>query len=78
VRPGLDVTVVDLAAGGVLVEGATRLMPGSRVVMQFGAVGRGLVVSGRVLRCEVVSVDRDRGIRYRGAVRFDGPVEVLG
>jgi hypothetical protein len=74
VRPGRDVSLVDLGDDGALVEGTTRLMPGTRVVLQLNAGERSLAVAGLVVRCEVASLDRDRGIRYRGALRFEMPL----
>ena len=74
VRPGRDVALVDLGDDGALVEGATRLLPGSRVVLQLNAGERSLAVTSLVVRCEVASLDRDRGIRYRGALRFEVPL----
>ncbi len=75
VRPGRDVDVVDLGAGGALLEGPTRLMPGSHIVLLLRNEGRSVAVGGRVTRCEVVALDGDSGIRYRGAVSFDTPGE---
>jgi hypothetical protein len=77
VRPGLDVDVINLCEGGALVEGPARLLPGHRVVIQFGAPGQIVVMAGSVVRCEVVVLERDGGIRYRGAVRFDCPLRVV-
>ncbi len=74
VRPGRDVALVNVAEGGALVEGATRLLPGSRVVLQLKAGEHALAVAGLVVWCEVASLDRDRGVRYRGALRFDVPL----
>jgi hypothetical protein len=74
VRPGRDVALLDLGDDGALVEGTTRLMPGSRIVLQLHTSERSVAVAGLVVRCEVASLDRERGIRYRGAVRFDVPL----
>ena len=78
VRPGRDVEVVDLGAGGALLEGSTRLMPGTQVVLILRGEGRSLAVRCRVVRCEVVALDPDKGIRYRGAVCFDAPYPLWG
>ena len=69
-RPGRTAEVVDLSAGGALIETDCRLLPGVRVELQLGDPKRPLAVVGRVLRCEVALVRRDR-IRYRGALAFD-------
>jgi len=75
VRPGQDVEVVDLGAGGALLEGTTRLMPGMHVVLLLRSDERSVAVDCRVTRCEVVALDGDSTIRYRGAVRFNTPCE---
>jgi len=76
VRPGHEVDVVDLGTGGALLEGTTRLMPGTHVVLMLRDEGRSLVVRGRVVRCEVVALGGGSGVRYRGAVHFDTPCEL--
>lgn len=76
VRPGRDVEVVDLGAGGALLEGTARLMPGTHVVLLLRSDERSVAVDCRVTRCEVVALDGDSTIRYRGAVRFDTPYEL--
>jgi hypothetical protein len=70
VRPGREVTVLDLSSGGALIEADHRLLPGSLVELQLaGADGR-LAVRGRVLRCSVSSLHPSR-ITYRAAVAFE-------
>jgi hypothetical protein len=71
IRPGRDVAIVDVGAGGALIEAPTRLLPGTDVVLQFCSPTGGKAIRGRVLRCEVSSLDSARGILYRGALRFD-------
>ena len=70
VRPGRTAHVVDLSAGGALIETDWRLMPGMRVEMQLGEPSPSLRVAGRVLRCHVALLDRER-IRYRCALMFE-------
>jgi hypothetical protein len=69
-RPGRTADVLDLSSGGALVETDWRMLPGTRVEMQFGESTTGYRVAGRILRCHVAHLDRER-IRYRGALRFD-------
>jgi hypothetical protein len=52
-------------------------MPGARVVLQLRAQERMVAVSGQVVRCEVAVLDRQQGIRYLSALRFDGLVPPL-
>jgi hypothetical protein len=77
VRPGHEVRVIDLSSGGVLVEAATRLLPGARVVLQFIGPGVALRASARVVRCFVVALDPEHGVRYRAALAFDRELDVF-
>jgi hypothetical protein len=70
-RPGHHVSLVDLSAGGALIQGLRPLRPGSRVHLQLATAARTLAVIGHVLRCSVWSVDPHAGVTYRGAVKFD-------
>lgn len=70
VRPGHVVTLIDVSAGGVLVETTHRLLPGTNVELQVETHTRRANLRGRVLRCAVVRV-RPASIWYRGAIMFD-------
>jgi len=70
VRPGRTAHVVDLSAGGALIETDWRLLPGMRVEMQLGEPAPLFRVAGRVLRCHVALLGRER-IRYRCALMFE-------
>lgn len=70
VRPGLDVTLVDLSAGGALVETVHRLLPGSAIELKLDSGEKRAAVRGRVLRC-VVSRLCAEAVWYRGAIGFD-------
>jgi PilZ domain len=68
--PGRSARIVDVSPGGALIETEWRLLPGMRVELQLGepmAIHR---VKGRILRCHVTLLERDR-VRYRGALAFD-------
>jgi hypothetical protein len=71
IRPGRHVRIVEASAGGASLDTERQLRPGSRVhlliVLGSGAVG----VAGHVLRCAVAAIHVDRGVTYRGAIRFD-------
>lgn len=69
-RPGRTAHVVDLSAGGALIETDWRLLPGTRVELQLGDPSAIYKVTGRILRCHVSLLDRER-IRYRGALAFE-------
>ena len=68
-RTGRELAVIDASPLGVLVEGATRLLPGTHVeVHVIGAQGR-ILVRARVVRCAVWSLTADC-VQYRGALAF--------
>ena len=70
VRPGMDVALVDVSAGGALVETIHRLLPGSAIELQLDSGERRAAVRGRVLRCAVAGL-RSGAVWYRGAIGFD-------
>jgi hypothetical protein len=72
-RPGRTAYILDLSSGGALIETDWRLLPGTRVEMQVGDPVPLFRVAGRILRCHVALVDRER-IRYRGAMKFEKPL----
>jgi hypothetical protein len=72
-RPGRTAWVIDLSAGGALLETDWRLLPGTRVDLQLGDPAPVFKVTGRILRCHVALLDRER-IRYRGALVFEAPL----
>ena len=75
-RPGFDAALVNLSAGGALVETPTRLRPGARTVLRLiGAMGS-WTVSGWVSRAWVVAIDPEHGVVYRGALVFDEALDL--
>jgi hypothetical protein len=70
VRPGREATLLDVSAGGALVETTYRLLPGSPVELHVATGERRAFVRGGVLRSAVVGV-RAAGMRYRSAIRFE-------
>jgi hypothetical protein len=70
-RPGRDVTLIDLSNGGAQLEAPVPLRPGARVFLQLLGKGSAHRVSGRITRWRVHALDGERGVRYRGAVAFD-------
>jgi hypothetical protein len=70
VRPGIDVRLLDVSAGGALIETTSRLLPGRRLVLQLSFASCAVAIPGSVLRCTVFHASVDR-IAYRGAVGFD-------
>jgi hypothetical protein len=70
VRPGHDATLVDVSAGGALIDTNLRLLPGAAVELQVDTGTTRASVRGRVLRSAVVRVHAS-AVCYRGAIGFD-------
>ena len=70
VKPGKRVTVVNVSAGGALVESGHRLLPGTEVELHMETAHQHATVRGRVVRCHVERVS-PTAISYYGAIRFD-------
>jgi hypothetical protein len=73
-RPGCAVRVVDLSAGGALVQAGQPLRPGARVHFQLETTTRVFALVARVLRCAVWMLDAE-GATYRGALKFEDRCE---
>lgn len=74
-RPGCVVHLVEVCAGGALIEVWRPLRPGGRVHVQVTTPERAFGVTAHVIRCMVWSLDPLEGARYRGALRFDQRIE---
>jgi hypothetical protein len=66
-RPGQEVHVVNVGAGGALIESASRMNPGTRTELQLSGAAR-QSISGRIERCTVTGLDP---VRYQGAIVFE-------
>lgn len=71
VRPGCTVTIIDLSAGGALVQAGRPLRPGARVHVHFHRGSRRLTLAAHVQRCVVWALDADHGVMYRAALQFE-------
>jgi hypothetical protein len=76
VRPGRDVMLIDVSAGGALIETAHRLMPGSFIELLLATRHRQTSIKGCVLRCMVARLGAG-AVWYRGAIGFEGPLAWL-
>lgn len=74
-RTGRDVAVVNLAAGGALVEADSRLLPGTHIDVHVASPAGRAIVRSRVVRAYVWRVSSDR-IVYRGGLAFERPIDV--
>lgn len=71
IRPGCDVSLVNLSAGGALVHGGRPLRPGSRVHLQVTTPARTFGLAAHVVRCTVWALNPVDGVTYQGAIRFE-------
>jgi hypothetical protein len=74
-RAGRELVVINVSTTGVLVEGTTRLLPGTHVEVHVTAAQGRVLVRARVVRCAVWTVTADV-ITYRGALAFTAPVDL--
>ena len=77
-QPGLEAVLVDLSPDGALVETANRLRPGMKTVLVLKTRDGEVRAPAGVLRAWVSRILPDRGILYRGALRFDRPIDLPG
>ena len=73
-RTGRELTVIDLSPLGVLVEGSTRLLPGTHLDVHVTSAQGRIPVRARVVRCHVWSLTAEV-VQYRGAFAFGALVE---
>ena len=74
-RAGRELSVINVSIAGALVEGATRLLPGTHVDVHVTSAQGRVLVRARVVRCVVWTVTADV-ITYRGALAFNAPVDL--
>ena len=74
-RAGRELSVINVSPWGTLVEGATRLLPGTNVEVHVTAAQGRVLVRARVTRCAVWIVAADLVV-YRGALVFSAPVDL--
>jgi hypothetical protein len=69
-------TLIDVSAGGALIETRARLTPGAHVLLEFLAPGtdQSTLVPSRVMRSQVAALEGH--VRYRGACSFKQLLEI--
>ena len=68
--PGDDVDLVNISKSGVLVEGRTRFVPGTRVTVIFEGGFTPANAKGKVVRCQVSSISGG-ALRYQSGIQFE-------
>jgi hypothetical protein len=71
---GSDVRVLDISAGGILVETDGQLRPDANIVFELSGPTNSILMPSKVLRCRVASFDDV--MRYQGACSFKRPLEI--
>jgi PilZ domain-containing protein len=74
IRSGPDVELVDVSAGGILLETNARLQPESEALLELFGSARQVVVPFRVLRCQIAAIDGSP--KYLGACVFKEPLDL--
>ena len=72
-RTGRELAVVDIGDGGALVEGTTRLLPGTHVEVHVVTREGRTLVRSRVMHASVFAVAADI-LEYRAGLAFDAHV----
>jgi len=70
IRPGHSATLLDISAGGALIETTGRLLPNTFAEVCMEIDSRRASLRCRVLRCAVALVT-PAAVRYRAAIQFD-------
>jgi PilZ domain len=68
--PGDVVQLVNISRSGILVEGRTRFVPGTRITVLFDGGFSPAQMKAKVVRCQVSSIDRG-ALRYQSGIQFD-------
>jgi hypothetical protein len=74
VRAGHELRVLDLSSSGALVEGPTRLLPNTHIVIHLLTRSGRVLVRSRIVRAYVSEV-RAESLIYRGALVFDRGID---
>jgi hypothetical protein len=74
--PGEAVSLVNISSSGVLVEGKTRFVPGTRVTVHFEGTIKPNQIKARVIRCQVSSIGSGGSLQYQSAIAFEGRMDL--
>jgi hypothetical protein len=74
--PGDTVELVNISRSGVLVEGRTRFVPGTRVTVILDGGFTPANIKGKVVRCQVSSISGG-ALRYQSGIQFEKRLDNL-
>lgn len=75
IRAGRELRVIDISSAGALVEGDTRLLPGTHTDIHIVTPDGRVLVRSRIVRAYVSHISRDR-LLYHGALAFEQPIHI--
>jgi len=76
IKYGADVRILDISAGGMLLETSSQLAPDANVVVELLGPESPILVPSRVLRCRTASLGEI--LKYQGACAFRRPLTIPG
>jgi len=74
IKYGADFRVLDISAGGMLVETSSQLSPDANIVVELLGPESPLLVPSRVVRCRMASLGEI--LKYQGACEFKRPLTI--
>jgi hypothetical protein len=72
--PGDTVELLNISRSGVLVEGSTRFVPGTRITVLFEGGFSPARMKGKVIRCHVSSISNGT-LRYQSGIQFENRLD---
>jgi hypothetical protein len=74
IKYGADIRILDISAGGILLETPSQLAPDANVVVELLGPESPILVPSRVLRCRAASLGEI--LKYQGACAFKRPLTI--
>ena len=74
-RGGRELSVINISPDGALLEGETRLLPGTHIDVHVTTRDGRVLARARVVRASVFHLTSD-SIRYRPALAFESAIEI--
>jgi hypothetical protein len=71
---GADATLVNISTSGILVECASRIKPGTAVIIVFEGTFRPAQIEARVARSSVAIMHKGGGLGYHTGIAFNQPI----
>lgn len=72
--PGAPASLVNISTTGLLAESTVKLRVGTPLRVDIDGGFTPAAINGRVVRCEVASMEHDGVLRYHIGIEFDVPL----